>query len=78
MIQYTTMSEKSMVEVEAELLTPTEAGMRLGLSADMVRHLGNSGKLPCLRTASGRRLFRAIDVAALAASRAASRTPHPT
>jgi hypothetical protein len=47
-----------------------------------VRVLSDSGRLPALRTVSGRRLFRRGDVDRLAADRAAAvaariQTPHP-
>ena len=53
-----------------ELLTPTDAARVLGLSADSVRALSNSGRLATLKTVSGRRLFRRGDVEKLAAERA--------
>lgn len=53
-----------------ELLTPSDAARVLGLSADSVRALADAGKLPMLRTVSGRRLFRRGDVDQLAADRA--------
>jgi excisionase family DNA binding protein len=54
-----------------DLMTPSDAARVLGLSADSVRVLGDSGRLPALRTVSGRRLFRRADVEHLAAERAA-------
>jgi excisionase family DNA binding protein len=53
-----------------ELLTPSDAARVLGLSSDSVRALADAGKLPMLRTVSGRRLFRRGDVDRLAADRA--------
>jgi len=53
-----------------DLMTPSDAARILGLSADSVRVLGDSGRLPAMRTVSGRRLFRRGDVDRLAAQRA--------
>jgi excisionase family DNA binding protein len=55
-----------------DLLTPSDAARVLGLSPDSVRVLSDSGRLPALRTVSGRRLFRRGDVDRLAADRAAA------
>ena len=55
-----------------DLMTPSDAARILNLSADSVRVLGDSGRLPALRTVSGRRLFRRGDVEQLAAARAAA------
>lgn len=52
------------------LMTPTEAAHHLGLSADAVRAMADTGRLPVLRTATGRRLFRKRDIVALALRRA--------
>lgn len=54
-----------------DLLTPSDAARVLGLSPDSVRVLSDSGRLPAMRTVSGRRLFRRGDVDRLAAERAA-------
>jgi excisionase family DNA binding protein len=53
-----------------DLMTPSDAARVLGLSADSVRVLSDSGRLPAMRTVSGRRLFRRADVDRLAADRA--------
>lgn len=53
-----------------DLLTPSDAARVLGLSPDSVRVLSDSGRLPAMRTVSGRRLFRRGDVDRLAAARA--------
>jgi excisionase family DNA binding protein len=53
-----------------DLLTPSDAARVLGLSADSVRVLSDTGRLPSMRTVSGRRLFRRIDVDRLALQRA--------
>jgi excisionase family DNA binding protein len=53
-----------------DLLTPSDAARVLGLSPDSVRVLSDSGRLPGMRTVSGRRLFRRGDVDHLAAERA--------
>jgi excisionase family DNA binding protein len=52
-----------------ELLTPSEAAHILSLSSDTVRLLSDKGALPTLRTMSGRRLFRRVDVERLAEER---------
>jgi excisionase family DNA binding protein len=53
-----------------DLLTPSDAARVLGLSPDSVRVLSDSGRLPAMRTVSGRRLFKRGDVDRLAAERA--------
>jgi excisionase family DNA binding protein len=58
-----------------ELMTPSEAARVLGLSADSVRALSDSGRLPTLKTVSGRRLFRRRDVEKLASDRAGRGKP---
>jgi excisionase family DNA binding protein len=52
-----------------DLLTVADAAQLLRLSVDMVRHLENAGRLPALRTVKGMRLFKRVDVEALAAQR---------
>lgn len=54
-----------------ELLTPSEAARLLGVSADTVRLIADKGRVPVLRTMSGRRLFRRADIELLAAQRRA-------
>ncbi|MEA2697849.1 MAG: Helix-turn-helix domain [Myxococcales bacterium] len=54
-----------------DLMTPSDAARILGLSADSVRVLSDNGRLPAMRTVSGRRLFKRGDVDRLAAQRAA-------
>lgn len=49
-----------------DLLTPSDAARVLGLSADSVRVLSDSGRLASMRTIGGRRLFRRGDVDRLA------------
>jgi excisionase family DNA binding protein len=39
------------------LLTPAEVARRGGVNSSTVRYWGDTGKLPVLRTESGRRLF---------------------
>lgn len=56
-----------------ELMTPSDAARVLGLSPDSVRALADAGRLPTLRTVSGRRLFRREDVEKLANDRAATK-----
>jgi excisionase family DNA binding protein len=53
-----------------DLMTPSDAARVLGLSPDSVRVLSDSGRLPAMRTVSGRRLFKRGDVDRLAAERA--------
>ena len=57
-----------------DLLTPSDAARVLGLSADSVRVLSDNGRLPSMRTVSGRRLFRRSDVDRLAIQRAQNLT----
>jgi excisionase family DNA binding protein len=57
-----------------DLLTPSDAARVLGLSADSVRVLSDNGRLPSMRTVSGRRLFRRSDVDRLAIQRAQTLT----
>lgn len=59
-----------------DLMTPSDAARILGLSADSVRVLGDTGRLPSLRTVSGRRLFKRGDVEHLAAERARAAAAH--
>jgi len=65
----TTINETSAPDPN-DLMTPSDAARVLGLSADSVRVLSDSGRLPAMRTVSGRRLFRRGDVDRLAAERA--------
>ena len=60
-------------KVTAELMTPTEAGRLLGVSADTVRTLSRQGRLATLRTAGGQRLFQRVDVEQLKLERAKAR-----
>jgi excisionase family DNA binding protein len=59
-----------MTQNPDDLLTPSDAARVLGLSADSVRVLSDNGRLPSMRTVSGRRLFRRSDVDRLAIQRA--------
>jgi len=45
-----------------KLLTPAEAGRRLGMTPSGVRWLADVGRLKSLRTVGGYRLFREMDV----------------
>jgi DNA-binding transcriptional MerR regulator len=58
---------------DGDLLTPGDAGRILDLSADGVNYQSRVGRLPCIRTQGGRRLFLRADVERLAAQRAAAR-----
>jgi hypothetical protein len=53
------------------LLTPGQAGRLFEppLSSNRVRQLADAGTLPCIRTASGLRLFRQDEVLKLAQKR---------
>jgi len=53
-----------------DLMTASDAGRILGVSADMVRLLARGGKLAFLSTIGGVRLFRRADVDALVSRRA--------
>jgi hypothetical protein len=53
-----------------DLMTASDAGRIIGVSADMVRLLARGGKLAFLSTIRGVRLFRRADVDALARRRA--------
>lgn len=48
-----------------DLMTAADAGRILGISVDMVRLLARDGRLKCLSTIGGMRLFRRKDVNAL-------------
>jgi excisionase family DNA binding protein len=52
------------------LLTTADAARRLNLTPNAVRVMESKGRIPATRTASGQRLFREADVAAVAAARA--------
>ena len=47
---------------EAVIMTPTEAAQVLFVSTDTVRKWADEGKLPCMKTMSGRRVFKSSDV----------------
>ena len=53
-----------------DLMTASDAGRIIGVSADMVRLLARGGKLAFMSTIRGVRLFRRADVDALVARRA--------
>jgi DNA-binding transcriptional MerR regulator len=53
-----------------DLMTASDAGRIIGVSADMVRLLARGGKLAFQSTIRGVRLFRRADVDALATRRA--------
>jgi hypothetical protein len=58
-----------------EFITTSEAGRRFDppLSADRVRQMADNGMLPMVRTRSGIRLFRQLDVDRIAAERRRAR-----
>jgi len=47
------------------IITPSVVARLLGMSEGWVRYVALSGKLPCITTTTGRRLFRESDVLAL-------------
>ena len=49
------------------LLTPLDASRVLGVSTDSVRMYSRDGRLPTMKTVTGRRLFRRSDVDKFAA-----------
>ena len=57
----------------AELLDTSDVAHRLGLSASRVVQLEREGRIAAARTASGRRVFLAADVAAFLEARGVSR-----
>ena len=63
-------AQQESLSVDEVLLTPSDAGRILGLTPEAVRALNNRGRLPALKTLTGRRLFRRSDVEQLAAQRA--------
>lgn len=46
----------------SEVLTVSEAAREIARSAQNVRDLADSGKLPAMRTVGGQRIFRRVDV----------------
>lgn len=61
------------MEGENILLTVSDAADLLDLTANAVRRLSDRGDIATLRTVSGVRLFRLVDVERLAASRQGKR-----
>jgi hypothetical protein len=61
------MTRRSEIPEGEEYLTPLEAARLLQLSTDRVRQLDDV--LRPIRTTSGRRFYRAVDVEALATAR---------
>jgi predicted site-specific integrase-resolvase len=53
---------------EPNWLSPHQAGLKLGVTAERIRQLERAGRLSCLRTPLGR-LFNSEDVDRLAAER---------
>jgi excisionase family DNA binding protein len=56
--------------VMEELLTTRDVSKLLDVSPEWVRQLERQGRLPALRTRSGQRLFKAVDVDVFAQQRA--------
>jgi len=54
------------------LMTPSQVARRLNVSADTVRVWADSGRLPCIRTSAGHRLFMREDVEQFVQDRAAN------
>lgn len=52
-----------------QLMATCDAAKALNCTPDNVRLLERRGHLPAMRTLGGRRIFRAVDVARLAADR---------
>jgi len=52
-----------------DLMTASDAGRIIGVSADMVRLWARAGELACTSTISGVRLFRRADVDAMVSRR---------
>jgi DNA-binding transcriptional MerR regulator len=52
-----------------EILTTGEAALAIGVAAETIRHWENTGRLPCMRTPTGRRVFRVSDVERIARGR---------
>jgi excisionase family DNA binding protein len=66
------------IQTEA-LLTPSQVARLLEVSSDTVRAWADAGRLACLRTSAGHRLFRRQDVDEFARNRPArSSTPVET
>jgi excisionase family DNA binding protein len=59
----------------SEFLMVSEAARALGWSEPKVRAWTDSGKLPCLRTDTGRRLIRRADVERVKAEACPAATP---
>lgn len=55
------------------ILGTTEAALMLGMSAENIRLLEKSGRLPAMKTPSGRRIFKLEDVERLRLEREAQR-----
>jgi DNA-binding transcriptional MerR regulator len=56
-----------------QFMATCDAAKRLECTPDNVRSLERRGQLPAMRTPSGRRIFRAVDVERLALERHAQR-----
>jgi excisionase family DNA binding protein len=56
-----------------QLLSPRDAGKKLGVTTGRVIQLAKNGELPEIRDSAGRRLFREEDVLALVRQREAAR-----
>lgn len=67
-----------MIIVMYDLLTTNEVARFLCRSAENVRYLTKTGKLPCRRTATGQRIYSLDDVQAfIAAGKNGSRPTQP-
>jgi DNA-binding transcriptional MerR regulator len=56
------------------LVTTSRVARTLGLSVARVRQLSDLGRIPCIRTADGWRLYDSADVERIAAERATRRS----
>lgn len=56
-----------------DLLSTVYVARELGVSESAVRKMAEDGRLPCIRTQRGLRLFKAADVSRLAEERRPSR-----
>jgi predicted site-specific integrase-resolvase len=62
---------------EEILLTPSAAARLIGKSEQSVKIYAESGKLPCIRTTTGRRLFRQSDCEEFARKQCEKASPEP-
>jgi predicted site-specific integrase-resolvase len=63
---------------EEILLTPSAAARLIGKSEQSVKIYAESGKLPCIKTTTGRRLFRESDCREFARKQGEKSSPAAT